>query len=143
MSDAMTAEAFIRRLEELSSPDQVAKRYLVDRPRDILYELARSPSPWERRTAIVSTYYFIRAGKLDDTFQIAEILVDDDHELVQKAVGSWLREAGKKDRDRHLAFLDRHAPTMPRVTLRYAVEKLEKALRAEYMAKRSDAGRHV
>src|SRR5262249_1377070 len=74
----------------------VVGRYLMDQPRDVLYRLARSKNPWKRRTAIVSTYYFIRAGEVEDTFRIGELLLDDEHELVQKATGSWLREAGKK-----------------------------------------------
>lgn len=107
--------------------------YLYDKPRDILYKLARSESVWERRTAIVSTYFFIRQNDLNDTFAIAEILVNDEHDLINKAVGSWVREAGKRDEARLLQFLDRHAATMPRVTLRYAVEKLDKVVRMEYM----------
>jgi 3-methyladenine DNA glycosylase AlkD len=82
------------------------------------------------RTAIVSTYCFIRSGDLDDTFRIARILVNDDHELVQKAVGSWIREAGKQDQKRLLQFLDKHATSMPRTILRYAVEKLPPAQRS-------------
>ena len=107
--------------------------YLYDKPRDILYQLARSQNVWERRTAIVSTYFFIRQDDLDDTFAIAEILVNDEHDLVNKAVGSWLREAGKRDEARLRHFLDKHAATMPRVTLRYAVEKFDKAERKRYL----------
>ena len=99
----------------------------------MLYELACSPNPWERRTAIVSTYYFIRAGDVDDTFGIAELLVHDEHELVQKAVGSWVREAGKKDQPRLVRFLKAHAAEMPRTMLRYAVEKLPPAMRKQFM----------
>ena len=83
------------------------------------------------RTAIVSTYCFIRSGDLDDTFRIAGILVNDDHELVQKAVGSWIREAGKQDQKRLLQFLDKHATSMPRTILRYVVEKLPPAQRSK------------
>lgn len=108
--------------------------YLADEPRDVLYRLARSASPWERRTAIVSTYFFIRKGDIEDTFRIAELLVQDPHELVQKAVGSWIREAGKRDERRLLRFLDSHARSMPRVMLRYAVEKLPPKTRARYLA---------
>jgi 3-methyladenine DNA glycosylase AlkD len=107
--------------------------YLSDKPRDILYELARSPSQWERRTAVVSTYYFIRQGDTADTFKIAEILVNDDQDLVQKAVGGWVREAGKKDRQALIDFLERHAATMPRTTLRYAVERLDPEEKARFM----------
>jgi 3-methyladenine DNA glycosylase AlkD len=114
----------------------VVGRYLLGQPRDVLYRLARSRNPWERRTAIVSTYYFIRAGEVSDTYRIAEILLEDDHELVQKATGSWLREAGKKDRGKLLHFLEQNAAKMSVTTLRYATEKLEKDLRARFMSLR-------
>jgi 3-methyladenine DNA glycosylase AlkD len=107
--------------------------YLADKPRDMLYTLARSQNMWERRTAIVSTAYFIKQGDVEDTFAIAEILLDDDQDLIHKAVGGWLRAAGGGDRPRLLAFLDRHAATMPRVMLRYAVEHLEPSVREQYM----------
>ncbi|MEM7182264.1 MAG: DNA alkylation repair protein [Spirochaetota bacterium] len=93
---------------------------------------ARSENIWERRTAIVSTYAFIKNNELADTFQIAEILIDDTEELIYKAVGSWIREAGKKNESRLVAFLDKYAATMPRVTLRYATEKLDKNKRKFY-----------
>jgi len=109
--------------------------YLIDKPKDILYELAKSKSPWERRTAIVSTYAFIKKGNVAETFNIAEILVDDEHELINKAVGSWIREAGKKDEAKLKAFLDKHAETMPRVSLRYAVEKFDKPTKNHYLNK--------
>ena len=81
--------------------------YLVDKPRDQLYVFAASEAPMERRTAIVATWFFIRTGDLDDTFAIAEILAHDPDELVQKAVGGWVREAGKRDEARLRAYLDR------------------------------------
>jgi len=109
--------------------------HLIDKPKDILYELAKSKSPWERRTAIVSTYAFIKKGNVDETFNIAEILVDDEHELINKAVGSWIREAGKKDETKLKAFLDKHAESMPRVTLRYAIEKFDKSTKNHYLNK--------
>ncbi len=107
--------------------------YLMDKPRDILYDLAKSKNIWERRTAIVSTYAFIKKGQLEDTFKIAEILIHDPEEFINKAVGSWIREAGKKDQARLMAFLDQYAATMPRVTLRYAVEKFDPDTKAYYM----------
>lgn len=107
--------------------------YLSDKPRAILYKLARSEKPMERRTAIVSTYYFIRKNEIDDTFKIAEILVNDKHDLINKAVGSWIREAGKKDKQQLLNFLDRYAGTMPGTTLRYAIEKLDKKTKDHYL----------
>jgi len=109
----------------------------MDQPRDVLYALARSKNPWKRRTAIVSTYYFIRAGEVKDTFGVAELLVDADHELVQKATGSWLREAGKKDPRTLVRFLEKHAAKMPGTTLRYATERLSKELRARFVGKKS------
>ncbi|HEV7810586.1 MAG TPA: DNA alkylation repair protein, partial [Candidatus Limnocylindrales bacterium] len=112
--------------------------YLWDKSREPLYELARSPRRMERRTAIVATYYFIRLHDLDDTFGIAEILAHDPDTLVQKAVGGWVREAGKQDVDRLRRYLDTYAPTMPRTALRYAVEHLEAAERARYLAMRGD-----
>jgi 3-methyladenine DNA glycosylase AlkD len=123
-------------LVDRSAP-YVVGGYLSDKPRDILYKLARSKSPWERRTAITATYYFIRQGDVDDTFKIAELLVDDPHDLVQKAVGGWVREAGKKDLQKLLAFLDKYATTMPRTILRYAIEHLEKEQREHYMGLKS------
>jgi 3-methyladenine DNA glycosylase AlkD len=107
--------------------------YLFDKPRDPLYIMARSADWWERRSAIVATYFFIRKGDLDDTFAIGDLLADDPEGLVQKAVGGWVREAGKRDPARLLEFLDRHARTMPRTALRYAIEHLEPEARRRYM----------
>jgi 3-methyladenine DNA glycosylase AlkD len=122
-------------LVDVSAPDVIG-RYLLDKPRDVLYELARSASLWERRTAIVATSWFIRHGDLDDTYGIAELLLHDDHDLIHKATGGWLREAGTKDRRRLLDFLDAHAATMPRTTLRYATEHLDRDQRAHYLGLR-------
>jgi 3-methyladenine DNA glycosylase AlkD len=107
--------------------------YLFDKPRDQLYLFARSGDWWERRTAIVATYFFIRQGDLDDTFAIGDLLADDPEDLVQKAVGGWVREAGKRDPGRLLEFLDRHARTMPRTALRYAIEHLDPEARRRYL----------
>ena len=137
-------DLYIKRHDRINDWDLVDRSapyvvggYLADQRRDILYKLARSKSPWERRTAITATYYFIRQGDVDDTFKIAEILVNDPHDLVQKAVGGWVREAGKKDLKKLLAFLDKYAATMPRTILRYAIEHLDKEQRAHYMGLKS------
>lgn len=106
--------------------------YLFDKDRSLLYQLAKSPNPMERRTAIVSTYYFIRQKQVEDTFSIAEILINDTDIYVQKAVGSWVREAGKYDMKSLLKFLDNYAKTMPRVTLQYAIEKLDRNIKDHY-----------
>ncbi|MEQ8584128.1 MAG: DNA alkylation repair protein [Marinoscillum sp.] len=107
--------------------------YLFDKDKTVLYDLARSPHPMERRTAIVSTYYFIRKNKIDDTFKIAEILANDPDEYVQKAVGSWVREAGKRDENKLKDFLNKFTPGLPRITLRYAIEKLDPETRKHYL----------
>jgi 3-methyladenine DNA glycosylase AlkD len=120
--------------------------YLFDKPHDPLYSLARSDSVWERRTAIVSTYFFIRQGDVADTFALAELLVEDAHDLIQRAVGGWVREAGKIDPQRLMNFLDKHAATMPRTALRYAIELLEKKPREHYLSLKrftSDAAERV
>ncbi len=136
-------DLYLRRMDRINNWDlvdvscpYVIGGYLRNKPRDILYKLARSGNVWERRTAIVSTSYFIRMGELDDTFAIAGLLIDDDHDLIQKAVGGWLREAGKKDTGRLLRFLDDHAATMPRTTLRYAIEHLDTAQREHFLGMR-------
>tara|TARA_R110002051_G_scaffold299715_2_gene366930 strand:+ start:594 stop:1247 length:654 start_codon:yes stop_codon:yes gene_type:complete len=107
--------------------------YLYDKDRTPLYELAKSTNPMERRTSIVSTYYFIRKNEIDDTFKIAELLANDTEHFVQTAVGSWIREAGKRDEDRLKAFLNKYAATLPRVTLRFAIEKFTPQLRKHYL----------
>ena len=132
-------DLYMRRHDRINNWDlvdlaasHVVGGFLFDKPRDALYDLARSANMWERRTAIVATSFFIRQGDLDDTFAIAEILIDDDEDLIHKAVGGWVRECGKKDRARHLTFLDAHAARMPRTMLRYAIEHLDKGLKEHY-----------
>lgn len=107
--------------------------YLFDKSREPLYKLAHSQNPLERRTAIVSTYFFIRKDNINDTFKIAEILVNDPEHFVQTAVGSWVREAGKRDEAKLRKFLDNHAASMPRTTLRNAIETLDKNSRTYFM----------
>lgn len=110
--------------------------YLADKPRAILYKLAKSKNVWERRTAIVSTYFFIRQDEVDDTFELAQLLINDKEESMHKAIGSWIREAGKRDERRLIQFLDKNKESMPRVTLRYAIEKLNKKLKDKYMKRK-------
>lgn len=107
--------------------------YLIDKPRKTLYKLARSKKMPERRTAIVSTLYFIGKNDVDDAFQLAEMLLDDKEDLIHKGVGWALRYAGDKDRERLLTFLSKYAAAMPRAALRYAVEHLDKEQRDHYM----------
>lgn len=112
----------------------VVGRYLFDKPRKILYKMARSKNIWERRTAIVSTSYFLMKGQVEDTFNIAALLINDKHDLIHKAAGGWTRQAGKKDPGRLLAFLNKHAATLPRTFLRYAIEHLDKKQKSFYMS---------
>jgi 3-methyladenine DNA glycosylase AlkD len=107
--------------------------YLFDKSRAELYKLAESKDPMRRRTAILATAYFIRQDDLDDTYKIAETLLNDDNDLVHKGVGWMLRFAGDKDQGRLTSFLDKHATYMPRVMLRYAIEKLDKTKREYYL----------
>lgn len=123
-------------LVDLAAP-HVVGGWLYERSRDPLYDLARSPNVWERRTAIMATLYFARQDDLDDTFHLAELLRDDDHDLIHKPVGGLLREAGKRDRPRLLAFLDEHAAAMPRTMLRSAMEHLEPDVREHYRSLRA------
>ena len=133
-------DLYIRRHDRINDWDLVdlaayfvIGRYLEDKPRDILYELARSKNMWERRTAIVSTAHFIRTGETDDTFKIAEMLVRDNEDLVNKGTGWMVRYAGDKDRAKLLRFLDEFAAEMPRVLLRYSIEKLDADTRSYYL----------
>lgn len=95
--------------------------HLVERPRDILYRLAASPNRWERRTAVLTTFSFIRRGQLDDSYALAEKLIADPEDTIHKAVG-WVLRATDGDRPRLTAFLERHGATMPRIMLRNAIE---------------------
>ncbi len=106
--------------------------HLVDRPRDILYRLAKSDSIWERRTAILATFSFIRRGQLDDAFAIAELLIDDPEDLIHKAVG-WMLRTTDTNRAALNAFLDKHAGRMPRVMLRNALEHYAPDERSHYL----------
>jgi 3-methyladenine DNA glycosylase AlkD len=107
--------------------------YLFDKPRKILYKLVKSKNLWERRTAILSTCYFIRQNDLDDTFRIVELLLQDKEDMVHKAAGWMLRFAGDKDQKRLQQFLDLHATKMPRVMLRNAIEKFDKTKKDHYL----------
>lgn len=115
------------------SAPYIVGAYLLERDRKLLYKMARADKLWDRRIAIVSTWWFIRNGQLDDTFALAEMLLEDGEDLMHKATGWMLREAGKKDVKRLKSFLKKHAKTMPRTMLRYAIEKFPEAERKEYL----------
>jgi 3-methyladenine DNA glycosylase AlkD len=140
-------ELYIRRHDRINAWDLVDRSaiyvvggYLFDKPRDILYKLARSQNIWERRTAIVCTAYFIKKGEVADTYQIAEILLDDKEDLIHKATGWMLRAAGGVDRQKLIGFLEKYAASMPRTTLRYAMEHFDKEQRAYYLGMKKNTG---
>ena len=97
--------------------------YLLDKSRDILYHLAQSPLLWDNRIAIVSTYAFIRKGQLEDTYALSDLMMQHPHDLMHKAIGWMLREAGKRNPERLYDYVMSHRADMPRTMLRYAIEK--------------------
>ena len=110
--------------------------WLLDKDRQLLYDLARNGKTiWEQRIGIVSTMTFIRNGQLQDTFDIADILLHHPHDLIHKAVGWLLREAGKRDKEALVEYLKPRYQTMPRTMLRYAIEKFPEAERQQYLKK--------
>ena len=111
----------------------VTGKHLMDKDRTILYKWAKSEDLWTKRIAMVSTFYFIRKTDLEDTFKIAEILLQDEHDLIHKAVGWMLREAGKRDIKKEEVFLKKHYKTMPRTMLRYSIEKFPESKRQKYL----------
>ncbi len=126
-------------LVDLSAP-AIVGTYLLDRPREILHSLAAEALLWKRRIAIVSTLTFIRHGDFSSTFALAEYFLAQEprpmHDLMQKATGWMLREAGKRNKAVLTDFLEKHAATMPRTMLRYSIEKLSKEERLHYMMKK-------
>jgi 3-methyladenine DNA glycosylase AlkD len=118
-----------------SSAAQIVGAHLKTRDRRVLRRLARSTSVWERRIAMIATYHYIRQGDFTDALAIAGLLRRDEHDLIHKAVGWMLREIGKRDRGAEERFLRRHARTMPRTMLRYAIERFPERLRRTYLAR--------
>jgi len=119
-------------LVDVSAP-HIVGAWLADKDRSPLYRLARSNSLWERRIAIIATHAFIREDDFSDTLKIAEMLRDDPHDLIHKAVGWTLREVDKRDRAVEEDYLQRHHRRMPRTMLRYAVERFPPQLRRRYL----------
>jgi 3-methyladenine DNA glycosylase AlkD len=119
-------------LVDLSAPNIVGN-YLMDKNREPLYALARSRDLWKKRIAILATLHFIRQNDFTDTLQISEILLNDDHDLIHKAVGWMLREVGKRDLRVEEEFLQQHYKKMPRTMLRYAIERFPEARRKKYL----------
>ena len=116
------------------SAEYIVGPYLEDKPRDILYTLAESTLLWNRRIAIISTLHFIRRNDFSDTLRLAEILLNDPHDLMHKAVGWMLREVGKRDLKTEETFLLQHGRHMPRTMLRYAIEKFPEPRRKAFLS---------
>lgn len=136
-------ELYLRRSDRINNWDiidvscrQVVGGYLLEHPEKteaVLRTLAVSDNMWERRIAMVSTWQFIRQRQLDPTFMVAELLLGDRHDLIHKAVGWMLREAGKRDAGRLRDFLHQHIAAMPRTALRYAIERFDPEERAYFL----------
>ncbi|HRT04282.1 MAG TPA: DNA alkylation repair protein [Kiritimatiellia bacterium] len=120
-------------LVDVSAPGIVGRHLPPGGGRRVLGRLAASPLLWERRIAMVSTLEHIRQGRLENTFWLAERLLEDPEDLMHKATGWMLREAGKRDLQALVAFLDAHAARMPRTTLRYALERIAPEKRGKWM----------
>ncbi|MFC1806974.1 DNA alkylation repair protein [Candidatus Omnitrophota bacterium] len=111
----------------------IVGQYLVKKSKVILYSLARSRCLWERRISILSTFYYIKQNKFEYSLKIAKILLNDEHDLIHKAVGWMLREIGKRDQAVEENFLMLHYKKMPRTMLRYAIERFSEPKRQAYL----------
>jgi 3-methyladenine DNA glycosylase AlkD len=116
-----------------SSASQIVGRYLESHDRLILYKLVESSSLWERRIAIIATFYFIKNNQFDDALKLATQLLDDEEDLIHKAVGWMLREIGKRDGEVERNFLLAFYKSMPRTMLRYAIERFPDSERKQYL----------
>ena len=120
-------------LVDLSAP-QIVGKFLLNKERDIIYRLAESDLLWDNRIAIVSTLTFIRNNDLDDTYKLSLKMMNHKHDLMHKAIGWMLREAGKRDAKRLYNFVMEYKNIMPRTMLRYSIEKFDKEARNELMS---------
>lgn len=119
-------------LVDLSAP-YISGPHLLNRSRNPLYRLAESRVLWDRRIALLSTFYFIRQHDFEDTLTLSEKYLGDTEDLIHKATGWMLREVGKRDITVLEQFLKRHYSDMPRTALRYAIEKFPEELRQAYL----------
>jgi len=119
-------------LVDISAP-YIVGAFLMERSRKSLYQLAKSKSLWERRIAVLATFYFIKNIQFADALKIAEILLHDKEDLIHKAAGWMLREIGKRDMECAESFLQKHCRVMPRTMLRYAIERFSPSKRRRYM----------
>jgi len=115
------------------SASNIVGAHLHEKDKAPLSDLVQSKNLWERRIAIISTFYFIRQNEFDDTLKIAKILLNDKEDLIHKAVGWMLREVGKREIEFEEEFLQEHYKIMPRTMLRYAIEKFPETSRKMYL----------
>lgn len=113
--------------------DKILGNYLLNKNKNTLYKLAKSDNIWERRIAIISTFHFIKNNQFQDTFQISQILLNDKHDLIHKAVGWMLREIGKRNQEELERFLKENYKSIPRTSLRYAIERFPEDKRQMYL----------
>ena len=123
-------------LVDLSAP-KIIGDYLSNKNTSILFKLAKSNNLWERRIAILSTFRFIRNNDFEDAINISKTLLNDEHDLIHKAVGWMLREIGKRDQEKEEEFLRKYYGQMPRTMLRYAIEKFSENKRKKYLSKKN------
>ena len=136
------AEFYLRNLRGVNNWDlvdlsahKILGEYLLDKPKTILRKLARSGDLWERRVAVLATFRFIDDGRFGESLEMARMLLRDEHDLIQKAVGWMLREVGKRDKAAEVKFLKKYYQRMPRTMLRYAIEKFPKSEQRKYLKK--------
>ena len=134
-------KAYIKNIKKInnwdlvdSSAPKIVGKYLLDKPRSILYKLAKSNSVWKKRVAVIATFSFIENNQLEDTIAISKILLRDRHDLIHKAVGWALREVGKINLKEEEDFLKLYCKIMPRTMLRYAIEKFPEPKRKKYLS---------
>jgi 3-methyladenine DNA glycosylase AlkD len=121
-------------LVDLTAP-RILGDYLINKPRDIIYDLSKSSDLWEKRIAVLACFAFIRIKDFKDILKLSAQLLKEEHDLMHKAVGWMLREVGKKDEKVLLRFLDKHCKEMPRTMLRYSIERLSDSKKKYYMEK--------
>ncbi|MCF7849981.1 MAG: DNA alkylation repair protein [Kiritimatiellales bacterium] len=136
-STYLSCTAFINNWDLVDlSADKIVGAWLLNRDKAPLYQLAKSELLWERRIAILATFHFIRNGRFDTTMEIADLLLNDGHDLIHKAVGWMLRETGNRDLATEETFLKSRYKNMPRTMLRYAIEKFPAPRRQAYLKSR-------